>query len=189
MGVRSVGSISPVGTLSDRLKWNRCAPMLGASIAQSRQSDPNRISPNPSERVRKFPSHARNMIHAIVQIRHHERQGDRVVPSVHEPEHVHPHAHGFGRHQVSTWNGLPHHGHVISGQSVGPVSISFHEHMHQAIGEHHFPRFMRVIAHHADRSMTVRFVIGVKIPRGQLFSFFRQPLGQGFLDVIEQAVQ
>ena len=139
---------------------------------------PKRSEPDISESFgtgRKFPSVTHNVIHAVVQVWHHEHQGHGVIPSIHEPEHVHPHAHGFRRHEIARWRNGAWCYHFISGQPVGPVTISFHEHVHQAIGEHHFPCFMRVISHHPDWTMSIRLVIGVKVPRGQFFSFFRQP--------------
>ena len=93
--------------------------------------EPDIAEPFGTSRERAAPS--RSMIHADGGVRHHGHEGDGVIPSIHESEHVHQHSHGFRRHEVSGRYRTSRRGHVVVGNRVRPMPSPFHEHVHETI--------------------------------------------------------
>jgi hypothetical protein len=99
------------------------------------------------------PGVACHVVHQVLMHRHHERERHEVGGSVHHPEHVHLHGHARGRHRELVVAG------GIDDSPVGDLlsadAAVLHEHVHVAIGQHDLAGFVRVIAHHAERRVTV----------------------------------
>lgn len=92
---------------------------------------------------------APEVIHFIGYPGDHEHQGDVIGGRIHEAEHVHFHTHIGGGDEESLAPGCGGDD-LLVGDFIGAEEVRLHVHIHEAMGEHDFSGFMRVVSHDAD---------------------------------------
>ena len=97
------------------------------------------------------------VIHGKVHQIEHPHQGQAIGGGIHPAQHVHLHLHVCGSHPK---RGGRRTGEVAVSDGSAAIVVLFHAHEHVAVGEHESAGAMRVVAHHADRGVTVRAAAG-----------------------------